>query len=66
MMRNAGTALIWGPKRNQALVLFRMGRSGGLEDFNESAIQSVSERAERDGGDNLLCKGNLCRYVGRT
>lgn len=31
-----------------------------MSDLNESAIQSVSERAERE------CKSNLCRYVDRA
>ena len=31
---------------NKPIGLFAVGKSGGLEDFNESVIQSVSESAE--------------------
>ena len=33
-----------------------VGRSGGLERFNESVIQSVRESAEREGGGEAVLR----------
>ena len=58
MMRNTGAALYMGSPQKPSTCAVSHGESGGLEDFNESGIQSVSERAERE------CMGNLWSYVG--